>query len=575
MVQVAEPRGVREAPPFADYLRVLLRRKFLILICVVVAVAGAIGIDLVRQKQYTSTAQLQFLAQGAAGSSGTGANAILDPQAIATDLQVLQSSQVKAQAAKILKVAPPAVSLSQIGTSAVAAVSVSSSSSASAAKAANAYAQAYISYSTQQFISQQTQTEATIQRQITSIQNQINGLNGQIAGAKSGSNISGLQSQLDSAFASLNSLQQQLTQLQISTQNSAGARIIQPATPSSSPSSPRQVQDGFIAGGIGLLIGMLLAFFLERLDDRIRSKQDLEQVSEGLPSLGLIPVVQGWKNARVPLLVALDRPTSPAAEAYRGLRTSIQFVGLDRPVRKLQVTSPAVADGKTTTSANLAATLAQAGQRVVIVSCDLRRPRIHEFFGLSNDVGLTSVLVGDVNLVDALVAVPGFNQLTLLPAGPIPPNPSELLGSRRARELFEVLAEESDIVVFDSPPVLPVTDATVIAAGMDAVLLVAMSSVTTVRDFRQSIEVLGRVDAPLFGTILNGASEADSYMYYRYGYQYGYGYGSDGNEKQRYSSDLTSAARGRNGKSRPPAVDPTFTRGTTTPRPSPTSEPQS
>ncbi len=168
--------------------------------------------------------------------------------------------------------------------------------------------------------------------------------------------------------------------------------------------------------------------------------------------------------------------------------------------------------------------MAESGQNVVLVSCDLRRPRIHEFFGLANNFGFTSVLVGDTTLEDALISVPKFGNLTVLPSGPVPPNPSELLGSTKASEVFARLAQAADVVIIDSPPVLPVTDAAVLAGHVDAVVLVAAAQTTTRRDITRSIEVLNRVDAPIVGVVLNGASEADCYVYYRYGDQYGYGY---------------------------------------------------
>ncbi len=262
----------------------------------------------------------------------------------------------------------------------------------------------------------------------------------------------------------------------------------------------------------------------DRLDDRIRTKAELERVAGGLPTLGLIPTVAEWKDRKNPFLIAAEHAKSPPAEAYRGLRTSIQFIGLEHSIRTLQITSPAAADGKTTTSANLAVTMAQSGQNVVLVSCDLRRPRIHEFFGIPNEVGFTSVLVGDATLEDALVGLPAFGRLTILPSGPIPPNPSELLGSKKAGDVFALLAQAADLVIIDSPPVLPVTDAAVLAGTVDAVVLVAAARRTTRKDLARSVEVLSRVHAPLAGLVLNGASEADTYVYYRYGDQYGYGY---------------------------------------------------
>jgi capsular exopolysaccharide synthesis family protein len=240
--------------------------------------------------------------------------------------------------------------------------------------------------------------------------------------------------------------------------------------------------------------------------------------------LGLIPEVAGWKNEDVPQLITRSAPNSSTAEAYRSLRTSIQFVGIDRPLRIVQVTSPNAQEGKTTTLSNLAVVLAQAGQRVVMVCCDLRRPRLHHFFDKDNAVGFTSVLLGQSSLADAVQpAIPGQDHLWLLASGPPPPNPSELLASPLSGEILRTLASEFDLVLVDCPPVLPVTDAAVLAAHVDATVLVSIAGITTGKQLERAIEVLGQVNAGLIGTVLNGVADRTAYGYsYRYG---GYGYG--------------------------------------------------
>jgi capsular exopolysaccharide synthesis family protein len=298
-----------------------------------------------------------------------------------------------------------------------------------------------------------------------------------------------------------------------------GAQLVSKATTPSSPFSPRPVRNGIIALVIGLLLGIGLAFLFERLDDSIKTKDDLDGVAHGLSVLGLIPAVAAWRDKTRPLLVSLSDPTVSAAEAYRTLRTSVQFMGLDRPLRTLQVTSPSASEGKTTTLANLAVALARAGQRVVMVDCDLRRPRVHDFFGLPNEIGLTSVLLGEVPLAEAVQEVPEERYLMCLASGLLPPNPSELLASKRTVQVLTALQAESDIVLVDCPPVLPVTDAAVLSARMDGTLLVATAGVTTRRDFARAIELLRQVEAPLVGAVLNGVTEEGAYGYaYKYRY---------------------------------------------------------
>jgi non-specific protein-tyrosine kinase len=509
-----------------DTARVLWRRKLTILLVVVIALAAIVGVDAARTKKYTGTARLLFVSQS---YSSTGAVTPLSTTDIATDVGLVQSATVKGIVAKTLKTVPPPVSVASVGTTEIATVSVTSTNAVFAARAANAFVNGYVQASRQRLLASSQAAENQLQNQINALQNQINGLQNQINQTKSTdtSTLSNLDNRLGALASQQTTLRGQLSQIQVNVaQSPSGGQLVEPATPSRTPTSPKPVTDAIIALLVGIVLGIALALLRERLDDRIRTKAELEQAAGGLPSLGLIPRVGEWRDKKSPFLIAAEHPKAPPAEAYRGLRTSIQFIGLDRSIKTLQITSPAAADGKTTTSANLAVTMAEAGQNVVLVGCDLRRPRIHEFFGVANNVGFTSVLVGQATLEDALVSVPKFGSLTVLPSGPVPPNPSELLGSSKAREVFSRLAQAADLVIIDSPPVLPVTDASVLARNVDGVVLVAGARTTTRRDITRSIEVLKRVEAPLVGLVLNGASEADCYVYYRYGDQYGYGYTS-------------------------------------------------
>lgn len=203
-------------------------------------------------------------------------------------------------------------------------------------------------------------------------------------------------------------------------------------------------------------------------------------------------------------LVALRDPRSQAAEAYRTLRTNIQFSSLDKPLRTLLATSSAPNEGKSTTVANLAITMAQAEQRVILVDCDLRRPSLHELFGLPNETGLTSLILAQDSAPLPLQSteVPG---LSLLTSGPLPPRPADILGSRRMEAVITRLREEADIVLFDTPPVVAVTDAAVLATRVDGVLLVFQAHKTTRERGRQARQILEKVKANIVGVVLNNA----------------------------------------------------------------------
>jgi len=539
--------GPPVTPSLFDSLRVLWRRKLLIILVLLVAVGATVAIDKHRTKQYQSTATLYFLAQGVTG--GSDASTALSPQQVATDLELVQSTPVQKAVSKTLGVSAPPVSVSLVGTTQIADLTVQSTDPKFAARAANAYATAYIDQTREQFVNSQLASETSVQNQINSLQTQIGGVQTQLAQTPSSAAVSqsALESQLTGLYQQQSALKSQLSQLQLTTaQSSSGGQLVTPAVPSTTPSSPKIWRDIGIAIVAGLLVGIGFALLRDNLDDRVRSKDQLDQALPGIPALGLIPVIDEWGDRKRPYLVARTHPRSPPSEAYRGLRTSVQFMALESPTKVLQITSPSAGDGKTTTSANLAWIMAEAGQRVVLIGCDLRRPRIHEFFGLPNDIGLTSVLLGEAQLEDALLWVPDQPRLQMLPTGPVPPNPSELLSSAKTRQVFKTLNAYADIVIVDSAPVLPVTDAAVLSTHADAILLVVSVGTAKRRDVVRSVEMLNQINAPIVGTVLNRAAETDSYAYYHYGYEQK---SSDKgkNEKKKRNTPASSNGNG-NGK---------------------------
>lgn len=211
-------------------------------------------------------------------------------------------------------------------------------------------------------------------------------------------------------------------------------------------------------------------------------------------------------------LITLTDPRSPASEAYRTLRTNLSFYSLDDPLQTLVVTSPAPEEGKSTTIANLAVTVAQGGRRVILVDCDLRRPSLHEIFDVGNDTGLTTMVLDES--ADLLLEETGVENLLLLPSGPKPPNPADLLGSRQIDRIFDQLKEQADIILIDAPPVLGVTDAAVLSARADGVLLVVNAGKTRREHAERAKEVLENARARIVGVTLTNAPRDDSLKNY-------------------------------------------------------------
>lgn len=229
-------------------------------------------------------------------------------------------------------------------------------------------------------------------------------------------------------------------------------------------------------------------------------------------------------------LITVTQPKSTASESYRGIRTSLFFSAADNAPRVVLVTSAAPAEGKTMTAANVAVTMAQAGNRVLVIDCDMRRPRMHRMFNVPRDRGVSNVLVGNCSLEEAIIPS-SVQGLDVLPAGPVPPNPSEMLGSQNMGKLFQALRGRYDRIIVDSPPITAVTDAVILTRLTDGVLLVVRAGETHREIVKNGIALLQGASANILGAILNGVNMGrDSYYYYQYYYYY---YGEDGDRKRK------------------------------------------
>lgn len=295
--------------------------------------------------------------------------------------------------------------------------------------------------------------------------------------------------------------------------------VVESARLPTSPTSPSWIINLGLAAVLGLLVGIGLAMLREQLDNTVKRSEDVDEIA-GSAVIG--GVLFDSDFPKKPIARQL-RGQSRSAEAFRQIRTNLQFLNIDDPPRVLVISSSVPGEGKTTTAVALAIVLAQSGQRVVLVEGDLRRPRVTKYLDIVSGTGLTNVLAGVASLEDVLQPL-GDGKLTVLGSGPTPPNPSEMLGSAHMRQLITELRETNDYVVIDSSPLLPVTDGAVLGALCDGVVLVTRHGTTKREQLRQSVQMLRSVDAHLLGIVLNMVPPKSATAY---GYGYGYSYAAD------------------------------------------------
>lgn len=499
-----------------DYVRAIWSRRVLVACVTILAAAAATEWTLLQSPIYTAQAKVLVLPAHDPSLPTT----VITPSQLAavmtTEAELVRSQAVAARATAAMgsEASPDTVvrglRVSSLTDSNIMLVGYSSRDPVTAARAADAFALAYIDVRTESRVAGVQRALAPVESELAATKQGISSLDDRIRANPGVDPV--LQSERALLRDKLPVLEAKVLELTTAASGNEAGELVSPARTPTSPSSPN-VPFNLAAGLLGgLALGSLVALLLDALDKRVRSREELER-RVGAPVLAAIPKVEYWLRFARPLTVTRMDPRGPASEAYGMLAANIRYGGSPTPPRVITVTSALPGEGKSATAANLAVLLAQAGDGVAVVSGDLRRPRIHEFFDLDNDKGLTDAIAGSMPLSNVIgqTTVPN---LSLIPAGFPPETPAAFLARLKASNILGELRGLFDIVIIDAPPVLPVADAAVLASLSDGVLFVYDPAISNRAAVTESRDRLRGTDAEIIGAVLNNVDPGgrDGYL---------------------------------------------------------------
>ncbi len=488
-----EPPEATSAPTVSPFelLSVLWRRKLIVIGTVIVCVLVSVALSLRSSKQYSSSAQILFRDPGFAQAlfgNGLFSTGTEEPQRTTqTSIDVVTSLNVGTEAARILKTKEPVSSLLEsvnvqpAGNADIATVKATRSSPHEAAGVANAFAEGYVNYRRQSDRAKVTQAEELVNQSIASSPNP----------------------------AEQTKLQESLRQLGVLRALQTGdAEVIERAQPNSKAVSPKPKRDAVLGLVVGLLLGSGLALLVDFLDKRLKKLEDFERILPDYPVIASVPTTQAGRTRQL---------TGPAAESYRMLREGIRFLDPGGQARCLVVTSADESEGKSTVAVNLASSIAAVGRKVILIEADMHRPTATKLLGMGRGtLGLSDLLVSDSDVEEFLVGVESEPGLAVLPSGTHPPNSADLLAAGRMEEVLQHLSRSAEVVIIDSPPLLPVADTRVLLrlSAVSGVILVGRAGVSRRDRVRAAGQVLAQSGRRVFGLVVTDVSSTGSSYYY-------------------------------------------------------------
>lgn len=509
---IAASRGEPSRTDLQSVLGVIGRHKWSILFIALMTLGVALYVSSLQTDVYESRARVLVTAIEEVSS---GSVSVQRPN-LATEAELVSSVAVADIVAERLGIRADrdrlvdGLSVAQLGDTDILDIRYRFPDPEGAERRAQGFADGYLEYRRQIVTAAVNASAEELDRQIEELRRRFQVIQRQLATLPSGdSRVLPLRN--EAALIQDRLLERQLARLEVASASATVGDIVEPARVPASPVSPNHVLNGGLGLAVGLVLGIGSAFVRDRLSERLRSATEVEDYLAA-PVLGSIHQINEWRSRKKALLVSLERWRSPPAESYRSLRTNLLSAASAYGVKSVVVTSPSVGEGKTATIANLAVVLARAGKHVSIVSADLRRPRLHQFFGIDGDVGLTDVLSGHVPLRGALQKItlgtsPWIGQsavyVWILPSGRTTEE-QDLLTPDAMERVINELESVSDFVLIDVPPVIPVTDALVVAPVADCVLLVVGPRSITRSTIVSTRQRLDRVGARILGAVLNG-----------------------------------------------------------------------
>ncbi|MDX9865576.1 MAG: polysaccharide biosynthesis tyrosine autokinase [Anaerolineaceae bacterium] len=534
---INEPQEQDDSETIRDYLMLFWRWAWLIILAGVLAGTASFLLSMRMDPVYE--AKSTVLISEASGTSGTDYSSLMASERLTrTYSEVMSSETVLVEVSQLLGITMPLtdmagmITVTPVRDTQLIELAVRSSDPEQAARIANTLVGVFTNQIQNIQSSRYSQSKDSLQTQLADLERQIQDYSDRMNAATSEDEIERLDSKLSQYQQIYSNLLMSFEQVRLAeAQSSSNITQIEPASVPYAPVSPNVLRNTVLAVAVGMMLAAGGLVAREALDDTVKSPREVQRLF-GLPVLGVIA-----RNTIPEAYLITDyQPRSPVTEAYRMLRTNIQFANIDRPVKTLLVTSAEPQEGKTTIAANLAVVNAQNGSEVTLMDCDLRRPTVHKRFKLPNQKGFSTLFISTLDSLDQIRQVSKIPHLSVLTSGPLPPNPSELIGSRRMIEILKRVGAKGDLIIIDSPPTLAVTDSSILAPVVDGVLLVITPGETRRTAVRQMIEQLNRVGGTILGVVFNNFNEHRTYYSYRsnkYYARYGKYFSEDTQELSR------------------------------------------